>query len=85
MATEFVGGSITSQGPSEARVRSRMAVNPHLRYGRSEKYGYAHVTLDAKGAHVSFRSVDSVKGPQSKIATLQSFVVEAGKSGVVMD
>jgi len=26
-----------------------------------------------------------VKSPQSKIATLQSFVVEAGKPGVVMD
>ena len=85
VATEFVGGSITSQGPSEAAVHSRLAANPHLRYGQSEKYGYAHVTLDATGAHVAFRSVDSVKSPQSTITTLQSFVVESGKPGVVMD
>jgi alkaline phosphatase D len=82
VATEFVGGSITSQGPPEARVQAAVSRTPYIHYGRSGRYGYAHVTLDAKAAHVSFRAVDAIKIPQSGISTLQSFVVEAGKPGV---
>jgi alkaline phosphatase D len=83
VATEFVGGSITSQGPSQARVQALLDRNPHLRYGRSGRYGYALVVLDARMAHVAFRAVDTVKARQSAIATLQSFAVEAGRPGVV--
>ena len=85
VASEFVGGSITSQGPPEARVQAAVARTPYIRYGRSGRYGYAHVALDAKAAHVSFRAVDTIKSPQSGISTLQSFVVEAGKPGVVAE
>jgi alkaline phosphatase D len=84
VATEFVGGSITSQGPAEARVQAALSRNPHLRYGRGDRYGYAHVALDARSARVSFRTVDTIKSPQAGISTLQSFVVEAGKPGVLM-
>ena len=84
LATEFVGGSITSQGPSEARVQALLERNPHLRYGRSRRYGYALVRLDAKAAHVAFRAVDTVKAPQSAISTMQSFAVEAGRPGAVV-
>ena len=64
-------------------MQAQLARNPHIRYGRSGRYGYAHVALDAKAAHVSFRAVDTVKSPQSGLSTLQSFAVEAGKPGVV--
>jgi len=84
VASEFVGGSITSQGPVDARVQAALARNPHLRYGHGGRYGYAHVALDAKAVHVSFRTVDTIKSPQSGISTMQSFVVEAGKPGVVI-
>ena len=82
VASEFVGGSITSQGPPEARVQAAVARTPYIRYGRSGRYGYAHVVLDAKAAHVSFRAVDAIKSPQAGISTLQSFVVEVGRPGV---
>jgi alkaline phosphatase D len=84
VATEFVGGSITSQGPADTRVQTALTRNPHLRYGRSDRFGYAHVALDARSARVSFRTVDTIKHPQSGISTMQSFVVEAGKPGVLM-
>ena len=45
VATEFVGGSITSQGPSADRVKAMLAKNPHLRYGRSGVYGYGLAAL----------------------------------------
>ncbi len=55
VATEFVGGSITSQGPAEARVKAFLARNPHLRYGRTGVNGYGLVTLEPKAASVAFR------------------------------
>jgi alkaline phosphatase D len=84
VASEFVGGSITSQGPPEARVQAQVARNPHIRYGHSGRHGYAHVALDAKAARIAFRAVDTVKSPQSGISALQFFAVEAGKPGVVV-
>ena len=82
VATEFVGGSITSQGPSNARVRALLARNPQLRYGLGGRYGYAHVALAPKSATVSFRMVDTVREPTSGIATAARFTVEAGNPGV---
>ena len=83
IATEFVGGSITSQGPAESRVKTLVARNPHIRYARSGRFGYALVALDPKAAHVSFRMVDTVKTEQSGISTGALFAVEAGRPGVV--
>ena len=83
VATEFVGGSITSQGPSPARLAAMVGKNPHIRYAKSGAYGYAHVALAQKSALVSFRVVDTVKSPQSAISTAARFAVEAGHPGVV--
>ncbi len=82
VATEFVGGSITSQGPAEARVKALLARNPHLRYGRTGINGYGLVTLDPKSAQVAFRTVQSVKDVNSPISTLARFAVEPGRPGV---
>ena len=82
LATEFVGGSITSQGAAPARVKALLARNPALRYGLGGRYGYAQVALTPKAATVSFRVVDTVKEPTSGIATIQRFAVEAGRPGV---
>ena len=83
IATEFVGGSITSQGPGESGIAALLAKNPDIRYARSGRFGYALVALDPKAAHVDFRMVDTVKSEQSGIATGARFVVEAGRPGVV--
>src|SRR5688572_28579145 len=40
VATEFVGGSITSQGPSSDRLRGLAAKNPHIRSVLGEVNGY---------------------------------------------
>ena len=83
VATEFIGGSITSQGPANERIQLVKAKNPHIRSVTSGVNGYAHVALDAKKALVSFRTVRSVKEPDSPVQTLARFAVEAGKPGVV--
>ena len=81
VATEFVGGSVTSQGFSNKRLQSLLQGNPHLRYGLGDAYGYGHLALEAKAATVSFRTVDDVRDPKSGIATPARFVVEAGNPG----
>lgn len=82
IATEFVGGSITSQGPPQDRVRTLMSKNPHIRYGMSGVYGYGLAELGAKSASMTFRTVGSIKVPSSPLSTLARFAVEAGKPGV---
>ncbi len=82
LATEFVGGSISSQGPSMATVAALQARNPHLRWGRGDVRGYALATLAASEARVEFRAVDDVKRADSGVGRLARFVVEHGAPGV---
>jgi alkaline phosphatase D len=82
VATEFVGGSVTSQGFTNERIQPLLRDNPHLRYGLGEAYGYGHLALEAKAATVSFRTVDDVRDPKSGIKTSARFAVEAGDPGV---
>jgi len=82
VATEFVGGSITAQGPSAQAVKDRLARNPHLRYGKTGANGYGVVALTPTAATVSFRVLASVKEQGSGIDTAVRFTVEAGRPGV---
>jgi alkaline phosphatase D len=83
VATEFVGGSITSQGPSADRLKGYMAKNPHIRSALTQVNGYGLVVLDARKALVSFRTLADVRDPKSAITTAQRFAVEAGRPGAV--
>jgi alkaline phosphatase D len=83
VATEFVGGSITSQGPPNDRVQGLLAKNPQIRFAQSGVNGYGVVVLDARQALVSFRTLGDVRDPRSGISTAKRFAVEAGKPGVV--
>jgi alkaline phosphatase D len=83
VATEFVGGSITSQGSPADRLQGMMAKNPHIGSALSEVNGYGVVALAAKQAVVSFRTLADVRDPKSAISTAQRFAVEAGRPGAV--
>lgn len=85
VATEFVGGAITSEGPSAANVANMLAKNEHLRYGRGDKRGYALVTLDAHGCEVEFRAVDDEKNADSAVAPMARFSVARGAPGVHLE
>ncbi|VIO81363.1 alkaline phosphatase D family protein [Bradyrhizobium ivorense] len=81
IATEFVGTSITSDGPGEAATRKAIADNPHLTFARGDKRGFATVELDAKTCTVGFEAVDNVKEIDSGVRRLATFVVEDGVRG----
>jgi alkaline phosphatase D len=81
LATEFVGGSLTSQGFPESAIQAALPDNPHIRYAKSGLYGYGIAALEPKLATVSFRTVQSIKEQRSPIGTLARFTVEAGQPG----
>ncbi|WP_117192797.1 alkaline phosphatase D family protein [Rhizobium terrae] len=81
IATEFVGGSITSDSPSEASLAAALAENPHLRFA-SDKHGYAIMRLNDRSAEVDFIGVADRKQRNSPASVFQSFAVSDGIAGV---
>jgi len=82
VATEFVGGSITSLGPTAEQAQMALLANPAIRYGLGGANGYGVVTLHPGNADVDFRVVETIKQEKSGIATPARFAVEAGRPGV---
>ena len=85
VASEFVGGAITSQGSSEATMRTALTRNPHLRYGRADKRGYGVLDVTPDRCAVEFRAVDDEKSRNSATGTLARFTVASGAPGVVVE
>ncbi len=83
IATEFVGSSVTSNGPAQALVERALAANPHLKYGRGDKRGYVAMELTPRTLTTHFEAVDDIRDPRSAVHRLKSFVVENGKTGAV--
>lgn len=81
IASEIVGTSITSEGPAPQTVERLLARNPHLKYGRSDRRGYATLRLQPDAAEVVFRAVDDVADPNAGIADLARFGIENGRPG----
>lgn len=81
VATEFCGTSITSQGPTQARLDVLRPENPHVRFANSEKRGYAVLELTERRCLARLRALDSEKAADSPISTLATFVVEDGRPG----
>jgi alkaline phosphatase D len=81
IASEFVGTSITSDGPSEKSIRKALADNPDLIYARGDKRGYATMELTSKTCRVDFEALDDVRDPKSATRRLASFVVDDGIAG----
>lgn len=81
IATEFCGTSVTSSARPQTRTARYLADNPHIRYGRSDRRGFAMVELAPASMQVKFIGLDDVFRPDSAVSTLASFTVEDGKSG----
>lgn len=82
LATEFVCGSVTSHGPSEAAIATALAENPHLKFADGRQHGYAMVELGPKAAQVDFLAVSDRTDPQATTRVAQSFAVVDGVPGV---
>ncbi|MES2743721.1 MAG: alkaline phosphatase D family protein [Pseudomonadota bacterium] len=82
IATEFCGTSVTSSSRSQARTEQYVAMNPHIKYGRSDKRGFMLMEITPQRAVTLFQGLDEVHDARSALATLASFTVLDGKPGL---
>lgn len=82
LASEFVGGSISSLGAANDSLAASVARNPHLKFAEGQRRGYGRVELTARDCRVTFRAVDNAFVPSSPVRDLATFVVEAGRPGL---
>jgi alkaline phosphatase D len=75
---EFVGGSITSQGPNQARVDALLSENPNLRWGVGGVNGYGLIELSRGSASVSMRGIDDATDRTTGVRTLRRFEIRDG-------
>lgn len=81
VATEFVGTSITSQGPSRQRIDTLIAENPHIRFANGARRGYTLVELKPQRCLTRLRAIDNVSDPHTRIRDFAVFAVEDGRPG----
>jgi alkaline phosphatase D len=83
VATEFVGTSITSDPPNYELMAQVLPDNPHVRYFESRHRGYVSVDLSWEHMTTRMQVISDRRDPRATMATLRTFVVEAGKPGAV--
>ena len=81
VATEFVGTSITSQGPGAKITEAALQNNPHLKFSNGTRRGYTAFDVSTAQCSVRLRALSRVTDPQATISDLASFVVAHGKAG----
>jgi alkaline phosphatase D len=82
VATEFIGTSVTSDGPPYEMFKGFLPDNPHIRFFESRQRGYVSVDVEAKQMTARMRVVSDVADPKAAVSTLKTFAVENGKPGV---
>jgi alkaline phosphatase D len=82
LATEFCGTSITSSSRPQQRTQEYVDMNPHIKYGRSDKRGFMLMHLTPEHTTTQFLGLDDVRDAGSNIQQLASFVVRAGRVGL---
>jgi alkaline phosphatase D len=81
VGVEFCGTSITSRSV-DYDVAPVAAENPHIVFADNKRKGYGVVEFTPKGLTTKLRVVDDVTKPDTKIETLATFAVEAGRAKI---
>ena len=58
-------------------------MNPHIRYGRSDRRGFVLMDLTPQAATVLFQALDDVRDAASGLGTVAAFTVPNGRPGVM--
>ena len=83
VATEFVGTSVTSDGPPFEAFSKLLPLNPHVKFFDSRQRGYVSVEIEADKMLTNLRVITDPRDPNATVATLKSFVVESGRAGAI--
>jgi alkaline phosphatase D len=82
IATEFCGTSVTSSSRPQKRTLEYVDMNPHIKYGRSDKRGFMLMEVTPAKTTTHFVGLDDVRNAGTAAATVASFVVNAGRAGL---
>ena len=80
VAAEFIGTSITSDGPNAALGRS-MADNPQVRLFETRYRGYMTAEVTPARIDVAYRAISDKTKNDATVSTFKRYVVEDGKAG----
>ncbi|MGE4112424.1 MAG: alkaline phosphatase, partial [Burkholderiales bacterium] len=81
VASEFVTTSISSFGPSRARVEALIAENPHVRFANGSRRGYALCADTPKRWETTFLAVVNPEDAQSRVYEMAHYAIESGRPG----
>ena len=82
VATEFVGGSVTSIFTEDAAFNENRRTNPHWKFVEFTRRGYGVLEARPEELRVRFRSPTTTKDPNAPVETLASFSVRRGRPEV---
>jgi alkaline phosphatase D len=82
VATEFVGGSITSDAPPYEAFAKHLPESPHVKYFESRAHGYVSVDVTPERMETRFMSVDRLN-KDAPAQVLAKFVVRSGVPGAL--
>jgi len=83
IATEFVGTSVTSDGPPFEAFSKILPMNPHVKFFDSRQRGYVSVEMQERQMLTHLRVISDPQDPAATVSTLKSFAVESGRAGAV--
>jgi alkaline phosphatase D len=82
VASEFVGGSVTSRGASPAAMARMRRDNPDVAYARGDRRGHAVIEITPQLLECQMRTTNHPVLADARLETAARFVVEAGRAGV---
>jgi len=81
IATEMLGPSITSRGPSMRLLEAVRHKNPHIKWVNPSDRGYARFELTPQRCVAHMRAVARVDRPEARMRDLAAFAVDNGRPG----
>ena len=82
IASEFVGGSISSRGASRRAMEELRRDNPDVAHARGDERGYALIEATPKALQCEFRATVHPVAADARFQAQARFAVEAGAAGV---
>jgi alkaline phosphatase D len=82
VASEFVGGSISSRGASRRAMEELRRDNPDVAHARGDERGYALIEATPQALQCEFRATAHPVAADARFQAQARFAVEAGVAGV---
>ena len=82
VASEFVGGSVTSRGASRVAMAKMQLDNADIAHARGDERGYALLDIDREAARCEFRATPYPALQDSALSTQAAFAAIAGRPGI---